>query len=73
MFLWAAAAANKLVWPLVCWISITVLVLGFQRWMYSTASSKRLRGMLPTLFTRNQSCTSWLHSLYTLLRTWLSI
>ena len=35
-----------LVWPLDCWISITVFVLGFQRWMYSTASSKRLRGML---------------------------
>ena len=31
VFLWAATAANKLVWPLVCWISITVLVLGFQR------------------------------------------
>ena len=31
VFFWAAAAANKLVWPLVCWISITVLVLGFQR------------------------------------------
>ena len=51
-----------LVWPLDCWISITVLVLGFQRWMYSTASSKRLRGMLFRLLTRNHIWMSLLIS-----------